>query len=445
MISGIQGRSRLTWSYNMQGCQLVVVKSSLRNLSLRIAFGNIVLVVSGVVLALGLMELLLRIKPDLVPNEVRVDPPVRRVHAFRDEAYDVKLSDGDLFYWLQGDILPLQPDQDQVIARVHYTTDANGFRNPPHDELTYDIVALGDSFTEAQNMAVPWPQRLAEHTGRPTLNLGETASGPQQQLDVLRQYGLKKQPQWVIMAYFEGNDLHDTGAYAQAQPFIVVRLAKYLLMRGKAMWSRSSSDQSVELAATTSNTSPPSNLRYRYPVTITIENTDLEMAFYPNYIAWLSASREIIETSRNYPLLTETILQARELSEASGARFLLVYIPTKAHVYLPYLNDPKVLGRVLVDVQTVGLNKAGFLEFTSQTATPDLVHKQMGDQEGVLADFAAEHDIAFLDLTSHFQAEADAGAELYIPFDTHWNQRGHDLAAQVIASLVGDVPANKSR
>jgi hypothetical protein len=92
-------------------------------------------------------------------------------------------------------------------------------------------------------------------------------------------------------------------------------------------------------------------------------------------------------------------------------------------------------------VPTLELDEAGFLQFTNQTATPELTRQHMDDQAHLLADFAAEQNITYLDLTSTFQEEAGAGAELYYPFDTHWNQRGHSLAAQTIAKYIEDMLA----
>ncbi|MCI0731148.1 MAG: hypothetical protein L0332_31095 [Chloroflexi bacterium] len=120
------------------------------------------------------------------------------------------------------------------------------------------------------------------------------------------------------------------------------------------------------------------------------------------------------------------------------ARFLLVYVPSKAHVYLPSLKDAETLARVFTDVPTLELDEAGFLQFTNQTATAELTRQHMDDQAHLLADFAAEHNMLYLDLTSTFQEEAGAGAELYYPFDTHWNQRGHDLAAQTMVQYIED-------
>ena len=64
--------------------------------------GNVVLVLLGLAFALGVVELLLRAFPNLIPPEVRVNPPARRITAFIDETYDLRQSDGDLFHYMRG-------------------------------------------------------------------------------------------------------------------------------------------------------------------------------------------------------------------------------------------------------------------------------------------------------------------------------------------------------
>lgn len=390
--------------------------------------GNVVLVLLGLAIALVSMELLLRAFPNLIPGDVRTDPPVRRVQAVSDQTYEVKLSSGDLFYWMRGAIAPVPEDEDKVVADVHFTTDANGFRNDPSESDTYTIVALGDSFTVAGNVDSPWPQALAEYSGSAVLNLGEAGNGPQQELKILRRYGLPASPQWVILAYFEGNDLYDAASYAQASPFILPRFGKYVAERGL---------EALQDGQPT-NVNARVDRDYRYPITLTAGHGDLEMAFFSYYFAWLSVDRESIEASQNFELVKETLLQARDLSEESEARFLLVYVPTKEHVYLPYLNDAELRARVFVDVPMMGLDEAGFLQFTDKHVTPELILQHSDDQSELLADFAAQHNIHYLDLTPAFQAEAGSGKELYYPFDTHWNQLGHNLAANTIHEYINE-------
>ena len=391
--------------------------------------GNVVLVLLGFAMALGLVEMVMRAFPNWLPAEVRVNPPARRVKALIDETYDLRQSDGDLYHLMHGTIVPLSPDQDPVVAHVHMITDEYGFRNSPPEKATYGIVAVGDSFTRASGVASPWPQELAEYAGTDVFNLADVGFGPQDELKVLQQYGLKKQPQWVIMAYFEGNDLYDAAAYEQANPFILFRFGRYLLGRSVEAWRERSS----------SKASAPVSANYRYPITITINHKELEMVFFSSYISWLSLSREAIAASQNYRLVRETILQVRESSEAAGANFLLLYVPSKSHVYLPYLNDPETAARVFTNVPLIELDDTGFLQFREKTATPELVIEHMDDQAILLADFAAEQHISFLNLTSAFQKEAGAGAELYYAFDTHWNQLGHNLAAEKIYEYIQEM------
>ena len=163
------------------------------------------------------------------------------------------------------------------------------------------------------------------------------------------------------------------------------------------------------------------------------------MVFFSYYVAWLSVDREGIESSENFRLVRETILQVRDLSEEAGAHLLLVYVPSKEHVYLPFVNDADMLARVFADVPTIELDATGYLQFTSDRATPELTRQNMDDQSRLLGDFAAENDIRFLDLTPLFQEEAGTGAELYYPFDTHWNQLGHDLAAGSINKYITEM------
>jgi hypothetical protein len=403
------------------------MKTAFRNKrSLSPILANISLAVLGVGIALGLMELFLRTYPGLVPPVIRTNPPVRRFQALQDQTYDIMLSSGDLKYWMRGSIEPIPIDKDRVVARVHLTTDEYGFRNSPPEKATYGIAAVGDSYTFGHNVATPWPQKLAEYTGIDVLNLGEGDTGPQAQLAVLRKYGLKKHPQWVIMAYFEGNDLHDVETYDQASPFILARLGNYILGQGLQAWQEGREDKSHRTVTPV----------YRYPITLTINDTDLEMAFVSSYMAWLSVSRDVLESSRNYSIATRAILQARDLSEAARSRFMLVYLPSKEHLYLPYISAPDIVERVFTDVSKLEPGAAEFLQFTNQTATLELARQHMDDQAQLLADFSAENHIHFLNLTPYFQKEVNAGKELYYPFDTHWNQRGQDLAAQSIANYL---------
>lgn len=408
--------------------------------SLKVLLGNLVLIAFGVSIALGVAELTLRLNPSWVPREVRVNPPVRRIKASKDITFEIRLSDGDLFYWMRGLIAPLPTEEDKVVANVHLVTDADGFRNFPPAKSHYDIVALGDSFTNAQTVATPWPQGLAEYLGTDVFNLGEAGSGPQQQQDILRRYGIKKQPQWVILAYFEGNDLYDAGSYELANPLLLARVGKYFLNRiTNSLNNDTQSDADLPTGSAVGGSSEISP-NYQYPIALTINKNSLEMAFFSYYVSWLTIDGRIIESSKNFQLVKETIQETREISEAVGACFLMVYIPSAPHVYLPYIQDTGTMASVFTDVPVIVLDEAGYLQFGNQRATSEMAGQYMGDQADLLAGFTAENSINYLDLTPIFQGEAGKGVDLYYPYDTHWNQNGHDLAAQTISAYIENTP-----
>jgi hypothetical protein len=241
---------------------------------------------------------------------------------------------------------------------------------------------------------------------------------------------LDKSPRWVILAYFEGNDLYDAASYEQASPFILPRFAKYMLARELDTLS----DERPASAVVTSASN------FRYPINLTIQHHELKIAFFSYYIAWLSVGREAIASSQNYSLVKETILKMQELSAAEKSHFLVVYVPSKEHVYLPYLNNADVVANVFTDVPLLKLDEAGYLQFTNKHATPQLTVERSDDQSHLLADFAAQQNFYYLDLTPVFQKEAGAGVELYYRFDTHWNQLGHNLAADIISKYIHEIP-----
>ena len=58
-------------------------------------------------------------------------------------------------------------------------------------------------------------RRVAQSTGLSAVNLARGAYGPQQELIVLKRYGLAYKPRVVVWQLFEGNDLHDAEAFAE--------------------------------------------------------------------------------------------------------------------------------------------------------------------------------------------------------------------------------------
>lgn len=110
-----------------------------------------------------------------------------------------------------GQAICIPPDPARIID-VSY--DKNGFRNS-HEIREADLVVIGDSYIEGYltSEANLLTSILADLQGNPVANLGHAGYGPQQELAVLKRFGLPLKPKTIIWAFFEGNDFIDMEGY----------------------------------------------------------------------------------------------------------------------------------------------------------------------------------------------------------------------------------------
>jgi hypothetical protein len=102
------------------------------------------------------------------------------------------------------------------------------------------------------------------------------------------------------------------------------------------------------------------------------------------------------------------------------------------------VTDPDQLKKVANGIALIELDGKGYLTRKPGVINLDRIKDGMDGQERAMRAFAAEHDIDFIDLTPNFQAEAKRGIGLYNYSDTHWNDAGNVLAANVLAEyLIG--------
>lgn len=94
------------------------------------------------------------------------------------------------------------------------TVDEIGFCNPPgtYDQTSaIDLITLGDSFTWCNSVDPDqtWTAQLANLARVSAYNLGRGGVGLYEYLQILKGYGVRKKPRFVILAVYEGNDLRD--------------------------------------------------------------------------------------------------------------------------------------------------------------------------------------------------------------------------------------------
>jgi hypothetical protein len=426
---------------------------------------GVLMVLLNLLIGTAGLEAFFRLRPALIPRQVLGELPGRGDYLRHDIfVYDSPIQVGRRLQpgqdsWIEGRATEVVTwngrerfQQIDIAAipshRVHFLTDENGFRNDPPLAAAYDVVVLGDSYTVGSEVQEPWPLLLAHQTHLNILNLAMFGFGPQAEAAALRLYGLPMSPRLVILAYFEGNDLRDAAVYERARA-AGVGLDEQL--RSETSWDRSlvvltwGRLAAVQLVRRLGFDAPASNNRPPavpvYPLDVSLNGQPLSLSFLDGYVAMLAPSHAEIAASQNYALATTALLQAREMAANDGARFILVYVPSKAHVYLPLLT-PAEIEPVTTTSGRVVLDSAGFL-----TVAPDgrgvdgatfLAH--VDAQARTVEAWATANEVEFINLTPRFQAEARQGHELYQPLGTHFNEQGHQLTAAVVADYLHEFP-----
>jgi hypothetical protein len=325
---------------------------------------------------------------------------------------------GDMFITRHGMIAP-PDDPFEILSEHRIAYDADGFRVPARTADVYEVIALGDSYTEAANTARPWSDVLAAESGLTVRNLGFRGYGPVQELRVLQEYGMSDNPRLIVVGYFEGNDLSNV---VNNTEFIQPNIAR-------AEFPPFDPTQEVWRTG-----NPPP---YQLPVNLDINGMMTPMALLDDYLSWLNVASEDYAQSGNMRALEATW---REMQSTAGdACVVIAYFPTAPHIYLPYLAEAD-RERFMATVHSMGISAPNENLLDSGTITYEESLARLNNQRDAIAALAAELNIPFIDLVPAFEESAAQGNILYYAYDTHWNQAGHDLAGQVIADYLAQHP-----
>jgi hypothetical protein len=319
-----------------------------------------------------------------------------------------------------------------------FQVDENGFPNDQYKESDkYDIVIAGDSFTLRTVPGKTWIESLGDLTGQTTLALGAPSWGPLNEVEAIKQYGLNKNPKWVLLMYFEGNDLFNTEQYLERQAtglswkefdFQTTPLTQQVIMPYMiAYWFKQ--------AFPNADSTPP---HYLYPVTASTEAGLIPMVLKDFHLLPMSADYDTMAKSDEFAAIKQSLIDMKQQVEAQGAHFLVVYIPSKEHTYWSRIWDPVDVNHILERSVTVKLTGGDHGHFVWEPTylSYDTFNANHNAQERLLTDFTQQAGIDFLNLTPTFWRNGIDHGELYQYADPHWNQAGNNLAAQTIADYL---------
>jgi hypothetical protein len=294
------------------------------------------------------------------------------------------------------------------------TFDGDGFRNVSPPAFS-DAVVLGDSFAE---MGVDdddtFAERLAKVSGFKTRNLGLGFYGPYQYLAAFKRFGLPLRPRVAVFCFFEGNDILDIqrygdwrthGTYGSFRNLAAMSFFQRFIM---AMSDLSVFVQTALMKAINRHEVTPAQAAAAV-VELKLGEATVAAAFGyrgdPRPPAVLLASPE-------WRALSGILQEFKSAATASQVVPIVVFIPSKMHIYGPYATDRSSQHWLRMrDSELASLNNI----------------------EQTMVQTAGEVGLPLISLTPRFAALASQSELLYYPFDSHWNSRGRQVAAELVA------------
>ena len=303
--------------------------------------------------------------------------------------------------------------------RVAYTRDRQGFRNrePWPDDV--ELVIVGDSFTAAESVRRPYWDGIAESM----LVFGLPGSGTLEQKLLLEAFGLPRQPEIAVLAYFGGNDLTDNESFAKLQQ-------AGLTFADKTHQNRNPLDYlvSFHLVLFLRDSILAAGKDCHYPQAALTE-PPTSVAFLDKLIPVIALGESVLRASEMYQFTQAAIIEMSAMVQSRGAAFVLMYIPQKAEIYWEFLSQE---------------TRQFILDRLEEPISADQVDANLTVQRQVLASLAAEHGFVFLDLSPSFADAVQQGQSPYFFADTHWNQTGHDIAKAALLKILNQPALDKS-
>jgi lysophospholipase L1-like esterase len=283
-------------------------------------------------------------------------------------------------------------------------TNREGLRGPeigPKSGLR--ILAIGDSFTfgVGAQQDETWPARLEQILGAQVLNAGAPGYGVPDAVAWYERYGVRLDPDLVIVAVFLANDLQDA---SPDQPKVAVV------------------DGALVVPGETGG--PRRWLYYHSHLFRLLKRSVLEgrvRTMLGLKEPW--ATRELrAEFSLYGPALPGELRRGAEATESAVARLASHRVRTVA-VLIPSLPqvDPQRWKAVLAQL---GLDPAGH-----DPRRPNLLFREIFERHGV----------PVLDLTDTFEQAVKDGQRIYYPVDQHLTPAGYELMARTIAERLPDL------
>ncbi len=365
-----------------------------------------------------LLELILMTNPGLLVRGMALPAP--KDLPINHQSYDVHYSDGDVFLWRPDLVRPIDAEDDLLEARVEYVTDEFGFRNQPPVGDVVDFVVLGRSISLGAHIQKPWPALLAEAIDKKVLNLSQSGSGIDRKIHYLDQFGINRNPSWVILEIVPKIDIVN-----HAKPTLLLSKSAIFPMI-QSIWRRYRGSEKSE----------PNGTEV-YPITINLPGRTLDLTCCLHYMEFYTLDEESIEESQDWIDFKEEIYRIIELAKSNSACVALLYVPTKPDIYFPIVAESMQLEPSLREVKPYSIDDDGYL-VTTDASSVDIETIQGNAFAGrdLIQSFAHLNRLPFIDPSEKMIQSVLHGDDPFMVYDSHWNALGHEIVAEEVARVL---------
>lgn len=332
------------------------------------------------------------------------------------------------------------PDSDFTL-----TVDKRGFRNKT-DLEKYEVVVLGDSFTEGSHVSDEqiWPVVFAQKSNSAVYNLGMSGGNPVTYLETLKKFGLELSPKIVICMLYEGNDFHGFNFKSKEDEHkrslgTLFRTSPLRLSIKKAMIRCLGPINSNRRKNTAASNNPeaqsyaPSHPLYAVSwLPLPVPN-DPNAKYYAFEVKRLLSHFVNKDDFLQSPGCRQTLAVLREIKQICNQRnirFIVAYAPDKPHTLLPLVKD---------NLQPQKLRAFMALKEKNLPPAPELVDillSHLDIQESAVEEFCKMESIEFVSLTQPLRQNITEGLQAYYTYDQHWTPIGQKIAAETLFNSV---------
>ena len=331
--------------------------------------------------------------------------------------------------------LPLLRDSVLEKRRIEISIDRYGLRNLD-DASSARIFVLGDSyvFGNHTDQGAIFSEVLSSQLGEPVYNMGVASTSPKQQLLLLeyflRTYPDEFKPERLLWLIFEANDLEESYAEFLPAPPKAGALSPTAIFKGTMVGSIAQFPSLLRSQSVIRRLSDPTIIWTSSVASDTSDNHHLldgRPLFYPlyfspqfgyrmfvkNYLDRAGRPNSYVMEHPNLPRLNNTFHRMKALSEERGFELTVVIAPAPVRLYKDYFEDLPPVSE-----------EPHFIRYVQQ--------------------LAGETGFAHLDLNELMAPQASQEL-LYYRDDSHWNERGNEVVAKLLAQQLFDVDGDLRR